>query len=206
MLGMVLSIVLGVIVRVKARNAPAEFGGGPQGCLTVRVGTPQGMATTGIVFSALALLLQITAVNSLRRSERVANEMAVIGDIRSVRSAEQAYAASANAGYYDTLECLVATSKCIAGYTGPKFAEAVLALSERGGYRRTFYPGPKAAKDKTSKSESSITSYAYTAVPIIAGKTGWRSFCGDPGRISFTDGSEPRVAGGRCADPCQDLK
>jgi hypothetical protein len=48
--------------------------------------------------------------------------------------------------------------------------------------------------------------YAYTAVPLTAGETGDRAFCGDDaGRICVTTGrTEPVVRNGRCGMPCQD--
>jgi WD40 repeat protein len=49
--------------------------------------------------------------------------------------------------------------------------------------------------------------FAFTATPIAPGKTGLHGFCADStGRVCYSaDGTEPRVAGHRCAAACPDL-
>jgi type IV pilus assembly protein PilA len=141
-----------------------------------------------------------------KRGKVSANEAAAIGDIRTVISAEAAYA-YANGEAYDELRCLAEPAKCVTGYTGPYFIDTRLTVPEKTGYRRKFYAGPKAPKAK-SKSATGVLSFAYTAVPITIGETGTRGFCADDsGIICFTtDGSEPKVAAGKCAQPCQVLQ
>ncbi len=149
----------------------------------------------------------IEAVMALMKRSRVsANEAAVVGDIRTVISAQSTYA-HANGEAYDELRCLAEPAKCMAGYTGPTFLDARAIQLEKSGYRRKFYPGPKAPKGKT-KSPSGVMSFAYTAVPITIGETGTRGFCGDDsGLICVTaDGSEPKVAAGKCVQPCEVLR
>ena len=132
-----------------------------------------------------------------------------IGDIRSVISAEAAYQ-SANGNYYDTLECMGAPTGCIPNYTGPVFVDSTLSSGAlKGGYKRTFHPGPAApsSPDAGTRSPSSMTAFAYTAVPAEPNRTGIRGFCGDSsGRICVTmDGTEPKVVNGECAPDCRML-
>jgi hypothetical protein len=147
-------------------------------------------------------------VRAIVKGARVsANESATIGDLRTIVSGEMAYSMS-NGGAYDELRCLVEPGKCVAGYRGPNFVDASLLQPEKTGYRRTFHAGAKAPKSSDVKSASSITTFAYTAVPITLGETGQRGFCvDDRGMICVTaDGSAPKTNGGQCADPCQVLR
>ena len=135
------------------------------------------------------------------------NESLAIGDIRTMISAQAIYQVS-NGGFYDVPECLVSPQRCIPAYpaNAPTFIDSQLGQTTvvRQGYRRTFYPGPAAepsAIREMKASPTSITSYAYIAVPRSPGRTGVRAFCGDgTGRICYTtDGSVPRIDQGLCA-------
>ncbi|HKC11806.1 MAG TPA: DUF4190 domain-containing protein [Vicinamibacteria bacterium] len=202
-IGAMLGIVLGVVALVKARNAPTEYGG-------------KGIAVAGIALSALSILvipvlgiIAAIAIPSLLRARVSANEAAAIGDVRSVVSAEAAYS-SANEGYYDSLECLAKPTACLSGYSGPAMLDGQLATgAARRGYRRVFHPGPTALGARPAPlSQSSVTHYAYVAIPVAPGQTGVRSFCGDDtGRTCYlTDGSEPLVVAGACPTRCRDLR
>jgi len=142
------------------------------------------------------------------------NEAATMGDIRTVISAEAAYQ-SANGGFYDVPECLVAPQPCIPAYpaNAPTFLDSQLGQTTavKSGYHRVFHPGPPvdpAAVRQAGASASSLQSFAYTAVPLVPEQTGVRGFCGDSnGRICFTpDGHAPAVENGQCAASCQDLQ
>jgi hypothetical protein len=141
-------------------------------------------------------------------SRMSAFEASALGDIRTVISGQVAYSSS-NGGFFDTLPCLVEPGTCLSSYPkgSPSFLDPSLLQAEKSGYRRTFHPGPKAPrKDKTSP--SSLTAFAYTAVPLKPGETGKRGFCGDAsGRLCFTtDGSQPKVVNGECDAACTTLK
>jgi type IV pilus assembly protein PilA len=193
-IGAIVAIVLGIVALSKAGKLPAEYGG-------------KGMAIGGIVTGSVSLVLlpfviiAAIAIPSLLRARLSANESAAIGDIRVLISGQGSYSGS-NGGYYDTLECLASANTCIPDYGGyaPLMDQRLLA-GVKSGYRRTFYPGPPAPRD-SKISPSSITSYAFTAVPVTLGRTGIRGFCGDDtGRIYYTmDGTEPPMADGRCAE------
>lgn len=199
--GALVGIVLGIVALRRAKESPAEFGG-------------RGLAIGGIITSAVSLVVAIPlaiiaaiAIPSLMRARVAANESMAIGDIRTVISAEFAYA-GANGGFFDKLECLAAPTSCLPGYptTGPQFLGAEIAsASVKTGYQRTFHPGPSATPEPgAAVSPSSITSFAYVAVPAKPGETGIRGFCGDStGRICFTsDRSAPRVVAGQCEETC----
>jgi type II secretory pathway pseudopilin PulG len=189
--------------------------GGPGAPPAAKSGGSRTLITVLIVVGVLLVgcvgvgIIAAIAIPSLLRARVSANESMAIGDIRTVISAEAAYQ-SANAGYYDTLECLGTPGSCIPGYNGPTFIDPMLASGlDKGGYKRTFHPGAAPTEEGGSqRSPSSISSFAYTAVPVQRNQTGVRGFCGDSsGRICYTlDGSEPPVVDGECSQTCQMLR
>lgn len=197
-IGAMLGIVLGVVGLVKARNAPEEYGG-------------KGLAVAGIALSVLSIavapvlgIIAAIAIPSLLRARISANESAVIGELRSVLAAETSYR-SINGGHYDTLECLARPSGCVPGHSGPALLDPELAKAgARNGYHLAFYPGPRpeAPAAATAVSPSSVTAFAYVAIPVQPGKTGHRSFCVDAGghiRVQ-PDGTAPGIVAGACPE------
>jgi uncharacterized protein DUF4190 len=197
LIGAMLGIVLGVVGLVKARNAPTEYGG-------------KGMAVAGIALSVISIvvmpfflgIIAAIAIPGFLRARVAANESAVIGDVRSVLAAEAAYQ-SVNGGHYDTLECLANPSRCVPGYSGPVLLEAGLAtMTPRRGYKRIFHSGPRPSFEAGSKpvSPSSMTAFAYVAVPVQPGQTGVRSFCVDAsGEVrAQREGRDPEIVDGAC--------
>ena len=160
-IGAMAGIVLGVIALVKAGRAPAEYGG-------------RGMAVAGIALAVISILLTpfigiiaAIAIPSLMRARISANEAAMLGDLRTVVSAEAAYQ-TVNGGYYDRLECLGGPARCIPGYTGPSLLLPELAnAAMKNGYRRTFHPGLAASPRPATVSPTSMMSYAYVGVPDL---------------------------------------
>ena len=204
LIGALLGTTLGIVALVKASNSPATHGG-------------KGLAIAGIATSVLSFfmipvigIIAAIAIPSLLRARVSANESATIGDVRTVISAQAAYQSS-NAGFYDSLECLAAPSRCIPSYpaSGPTFLGSELTLPVKTGYRRSFHAGPPADSDRVgaTSSRSSLTSYAYVAEPATFGQTGVRAFCGDAtGVVCATpDGRMPEIAGGRCPSDCRPL-
>lgn len=147
----------------------------------------------------------------IEASQRRVNESRVIGDIRMTISAEATFAAFSG-GSYGSPECLASPASCLPEYTGPPMVGSIAPwASPRGGYVRTFHPGPPGrgpGVENTQASERLFSSYAFVAVPLVPGTTGTRSFCGDStGRICVTDdGSVPAVHEGLCASPCTELR
>jgi len=193
------AIVCGIIALVKLKRAPGEFAGkGP---------AIAGLALGGAVFVLIPvwLILAAIAIPSLLRARMAANESKAAGDVRTLISAEAAYA-GANGGYYDKLECLAQPALCIPGPSAPSQAmiDAMLAnTTPRNGYEFALHLGPQAPPESgRPASPSSVTSFAYVAVPVKAGNTGLKAFCGDEaGVVRFsTDGSAPTILGGKCPE------
>ena len=205
-IGAAVAIVLGIVALVRANKEPAVYGG-------------KGMAIAGIVLSGLSILLipimgimAAIAIPSLLRARVSANEAVAIGDLRTVVSAQQTYA-SANGGFFDSLECLSAPTNCIPDYpaAGPTFLhEGITTASVKSGYTRTFYPGAPGqptAEWQSSVSPTSLAAFAYVAAPEQPGVSGTRAFCADAsGRVCSTSSGEmPPVFDGVCPIDCIDL-
>jgi type IV pilus assembly protein PilA len=190
------AIICGIVALVKASRHPAECGG-------------KGFAIAGLITGGLVILMvplwAAIAIPSLLRARMAANESAALGDVRTVISAETAYAA-ANGGYYDNLECLARPQGCIPGSSAPSQAmiDATMAGGgARHGYEFMLHLGPAAPSENAGPvSPSSVTGFAYVAVPVKAGNTGQRAFCGDEtGVVRFSpDGAAPTIVGGRCPE------
>jgi hypothetical protein len=193
--GSLVAIVLGVIALRRARRDPSGHGGGR-------------LAAGGIVCGLLSLAAACIAIDSMRSSPIAGNESGTIGDIRSVLTAEMAYAL-ANSGHFDRLECLAAPARCIPGFpaTRPAFLDPDVIRPSRRGYTRIFHPGPAAPRGVGRASPSSMTTFAIVAVPERLLVTGTRGFCGDStGRVCMTmDGRTPEVIAGACAPACTTL-
>lgn len=168
-----------------------------------------------LVFSFLASFVLLVLGAAFRGDKRLpARESAAIGDVRAMISAQGAYA-GANGGFFDRPECLAAPRDCRAALPEnmPTFLDPTLARTtvERGGYRRVFHPGPAAAAEEIEKagaSRSSLLRWAYAAEPLVPGRTGVRSFCGDStGRVCGTSGEAPlKVTDARCPAECRSFE
>jgi hypothetical protein len=137
---------------------------------------------------------------------RPRNESATVGNIRTMISAQAAYQ-SANGGFFDRPECLNEPHRCIPGYpvAAPTFLDPGMARPtvEKSGYRLDFHAGSTVARADVARlkvSPSSLSGFAYVAVPIIDGEGADRSFCGDEsGRVCvYETGRRVVVKGGQC--------
>jgi type II secretory pathway pseudopilin PulG len=158
-------------------------------------------------------IIAAIAIPSLLRARVSANESATIGDLRTMVSAQAAYA-SANRGFHDQPQCLLRPVDCIPGYPGtaPTFLDPMSFSADlRHGYRFRFVPGPEAppeVKQQGEVSPSSLTGFAYVAEPAQPGQTGVRAFCAEAsGVICFdADGRLGGASDGTCPADCTPLQ
>ena len=148
-------------------------------------------AVSLLLVVAIIGIIAAIAIPSLLRARVSANESAAIGDVRSLISAQAAFASVA--GSYGTPECLASPSSpgCIVGYpaTSPTFIdESIGSLGPKTGYDRAFVPGEAWP---TERNPNGFETFCYSAFPSVAGQTGVRSFGADhTGRICVdSDGS-----------------
>jgi Zn-dependent protease with chaperone function len=171
---------------------------------------PRTMAGAGVasmlMMVAIIGIIAAIAIPSLLRARISANESAAIGDMRTMVSAQAAYASAAES--YGSLECLSspASSGCLQGHLAnhPRFLDAQLAdASPQRGYRRIFVPGPRRP---TRLNPNGIASYCYAALPAQKGQTGVRSFAADAsGRICFDSSGENLCLEGALPSDCMRL-
>jgi type II secretory pathway pseudopilin PulG len=151
------------------------------------------------------------------RAKVSANESAVIGDTRTIITAQATYAA-ANASMYDSdLTCLAEPSRCIPNYppSAPTFLEPELARQRyvKQGYQRSFdglCSGTCELVDECGNEISSKTSadtYTFAVAPERLERTGVRAFCADDtGVICWEPGGNAArlidKAGLRCVPGC----
>jgi type II secretory pathway pseudopilin PulG len=158
-------------------------------------------------------IIAAIAIPSLLRARVSANESATIGDLRTMVSAQAAYASS-NRGFHDQPRCLLRPVDCIPGYPGtaPTFLDATSFSADlRHGYRFRFVPGPEAPPDMKQQGEvspSSLAGFAYVAEPAQPGQTGVRAFCAEAsGIICFDpDGRLGAADEGTCPADCTPLQ
>jgi type IV pilus assembly protein PilA len=138
-----------------------------------------------LIVVAIIGIIAAIAIPSLLRARISANEAGMIGDARSVISAEAAYH-SANSAFYGNLPCLNQPWTCISGYPvgGPTFLDAVMAnpTVTKAGYARTFYPDTTTAGGITGAANT----YCYQGTPASA-QGGVRSFAGDSSGIIYAN-------------------
>jgi prepilin-type N-terminal cleavage/methylation domain-containing protein len=158
-----------------------------------------------LIVVAIIGIIAAIAIPSLLRARVSANESAVIGDTRTIISAEAAYHA-ANGGFYGPLPCLIGPwdPNCIPNYptNAPIFLDSQLAsLNAKGGYNRSFQPGPPTGV------RQDIPCYVYRAEPMTVGQTGVRAFGADcSGTICFTSNGAPVPAANGELQPCDALR
>jgi len=137
-----------------------------------------------LIVVAIIGIIAAIAIPSLLRARMSANEAGMIGDIRTVISAEAAMQ-SANSGFYGTMTCLSTPTVCVIGYpaTAPTFLDPSLTLNggatTKSGYLRAFTPvvgttGTDSAED--------LNAFCYAGNPASA-QGGVRAFGGDSSGI-----------------------
>jgi type II secretory pathway pseudopilin PulG len=149
----------------KANESPAEFGG-------------RGLALGGIITSAVSVVVAIPlgiilaiAIPSFLRARISAGESGVIGDVRTVISAQFAYA-SANGGFFDGLECLAAPSDCLPDYPagGPIFLGAEFLTPSSGVTSEPSIPDhrhfPSRARRSLPRVSPASLTWLYRSTPV----------------------------------------
>jgi type IV pilus assembly protein PilA len=139
-----------------------------------------------LIVVAIIGIIAAIAIPSLLRARISANESAMIGDARTVVSAEAAYH-SANSAFYGTITCLGTPQACLTGYpsTGPTFLDAGMAnLITKSGYARSFVGDVTNAAGITG----AVNNYCYQGTPATA-QGGVRSFAGDSSGVMYAGNS-----------------
>jgi type IV pilus assembly protein PilA len=152
-----------------------------------------------LIVVAIILIIAAIAVPSLMRARMVANESAMVGDLRTVVAAEETFCATA--GGFAPIACLRNPAGCAARAGTVPLLDPILAdiALDKGGYNRDFFPGG-------ATPSGLLDGYVYGGVPIHPGRTGVRGFAADfTGIICWmANGTIPPNSGGvldACANP-----
>ena len=131
-----------------------------------------------LIVVAIIGIIAAIAIPSLVRARVSANEAAVIGDTRTLISAEGAYN-TANSGFYGTITCLATPSSCIPGYSAsaPTFLDASFAAPSvnKQGYLRVWWQTTTTGPG----GQGSIETFCYGWNPQVIARTGVRAFGGE---------------------------
>lgn len=140
-----------------------------------------------LIVVAIILIIASIAIPSFLRSRMVANEAAAATAVRTVSTAATVYNSTWGNGYPPTLSAL--------GGVGPGATcdSSVLldplmttAPFQKGGYTYSYTGVGPAVPKGSGCGAPGYNAYLTTAVPIVVGSTGGRSFCSDlPGVIHF---------------------
>ena len=132
-----------------------------------------------LIVVAIILVIAAIAIPSFLSSRMAANESSAVASVRSVSTAETAYAASyAAIGYSVALTDLGdgGSSNCIASTTQACLIDSLLASGIKSGYSITY------ANDGNTPS----IGYTIHADPLARGQSGRRSFFSNqPGEIRY---------------------
>jgi len=126
-----------------------------------------------LIVVAIILIIAAIAIPNLLRSRIAANEASAVGSVRSINTAQVAYAATyPSAGFATALAVLgpPAGTSITASSTTAALLDSVLTSGTKAGY--TFVMGGSSAATGNQ-------TYSITAVPITVDQTGKRSFYSD---------------------------
>lgn len=155
-----------------------------------------GSAVTGKV-ALMALVVGVAAGGySMTRpyGYRGTPRSEMIGNIRTVISAQATYEYASGGGYAPMMICLTQPRQCLRSYDGPVFLGPDFEEAVRGSYRREFQAGFDGSKPVPP---GSAGAFAYLGIPLDPTSQG---VCGDSrGNIYTTPaGTAPRAKKGRC--------
>lgn len=134
-----------------------------------------------LIVVAIILIIAAIAIPNLVRARLAANEASATSSVRSIGTAEVAYASTYTVGY-GTLANLGGPSPCAATVATSCLLDPVLSGGIKSGY--TITAKPLAAG----------VSFVASAVPQNIGVTGQRTFCNDETgviRFDITGGGAP---------------
>jgi prepilin-type N-terminal cleavage/methylation domain-containing protein len=125
-----------------------------------------------LIVVAIMLIIAAIAIPNLLRARISANESSAVSSMRSIMTAESAYAlAYPNTGYAAALVNLGGSPPCTPTSTGACLIDTILASGSKAGY---FFN----AAGGTPTSSGVNTSFVVGAAPQSPNVSGLRRFCG----------------------------
>jgi prepilin-type N-terminal cleavage/methylation domain-containing protein len=145
-------------------------------------------------------IIMIVTVPSLLRAKMSGNEVSAIASLRTINTAESAYAGSASEGKYAT-QLSVLTQPCPGGSQGFLSVEFAGDPSQKSGYSVVLDAGTSAAGPPDCNGVVTREGYYLTGEPITSGRTGLRSFATSESGVIYFNASgapptEAQISGG----------
>jgi type IV pilus assembly protein PilA len=134
-----------------------------------------------LIVVAIILIIAAIAIPNLVKARLAANEASAASSVRSIGTAEVAYASAYTVGY-GTLANLGGATPCTSSVATSCLLDPVLSAGTKSGYVVTA--GPLGGG----------SAFVASAVPITVGVTGQRTFCNDETgviRFDITGGGAP---------------
>jgi type IV pilus assembly protein PilA len=160
-----------------------------------------------LITVAIIGVLATVTIPSLLRAKMSGNEASAIGSLRTINTAEAAYADVAASGAYAT-QLFVLTQPCPGSSQGFLSTEFAADPSQKSGYLIVLDPGSAAPGQADCNGVNTRRGYYLIGAPITANRTGVRSFAtSSAGAIYFSPSgappSEAQIGPGGGATPIQ---
>jgi len=139
-----------------------------------------------LIVVAIILIIAAIAIPSLLRARIAANESAIVGDIRTVISAEATFAGAAG-GAYTSLAMLATPNTPAPGAGTVPLVDTTIAnvALNKGGYQRATSVGANNMNNICTVGPC-VSSVFYGGIPVTVGRTGIKGFGGDTsGQVVF---------------------
>jgi prepilin-type N-terminal cleavage/methylation domain-containing protein len=144
-----------------------------------------------LITVAIIGILATVTIPSLLRAKMSGNEVSAIGSLRTINTAEAAYADTAASGAYAT-QLAVLTQPCPGSTQGFLSTEFAADPSQKSGYVIVLDPGSAPAAQADCNGVNARRGYYLTGEPISANRTGVRSFAtSSAGAIYFSASGAP---------------
>jgi type IV pilus assembly protein PilA len=142
-----------------------------------------------LIVVAIILIIAAIAIPALLRARMSANESAVVGDARTIVSAEVTY--STRAGAAGDLPCLVTPQNCYTALGTEPMLDTNIGSTNVGldkhGYSRTFVGDGIVTPGGSLRTRNHHATFTYEGTPLAIGMTGQIAYCIDHTGLVCTD-------------------
>jgi type IV pilus assembly protein PilA len=130
-----------------------------------------------LIVVAIILIIAAIAIPNLLRARMAANEASAVGSVRTMITSNVTYYSTWGNGFSPTLATLGGVAGVVATCQSALLIDNVLATTGvKSGYVLTYFVGsPNAAAPAGCVAGGNT--YAFTALPQVAGSTGQSGFC-----------------------------
>ncbi len=135
-----------------------------------------------LIVVAIILIIAAIAIPNLMRARMAANESSAVGSLRTVNTAEVTYSTTYGTGFAPLAKLGGTASPCVAAAANACLIDPVLTLGVKSGYTITAV-----AAGGAGTAPNPYTTFESSAVPVLAGQSGQRSFCSDESGVIRAD-------------------